>query len=329
MLLRYTKPKRYLVTGGCGFIGSHLVDALIEDGNDVVILDDLSTGKIENAPPKALLIIGDTTNYASVEQAFTGIDGCFHLAAIASVEKSTTDWAKTHTVNITSTVNVFQAASRSKSKTPVVYTSSAAVYGDCATTPITEKIAATPLTAYGVDKLSCDLHGNVAWNVHGVPNIGLRPFNVYGPRQDPHSPYSGVISIFTNRIINGLSVTVYGDGNQVRDFVYVGDAVKAFMTAMKKLQDRNNMKEHDVINLCTGRPTFINHLADTIASISGCRIKKNYEPPRTGDIRISVGDPTQLSSTLGIKLTTTLEEGLSATINSLGMKVHKQEATGA
>src|SRR6202000_85204 len=146
------------------------------------------------------------------------------------------DWVRTHSVNITATVNVFQAASRSQNKVPVVYTSSAAVYGDCQNIPIAETEEKFPLTAYGVDKYACDLHARVGWQVHGVPNIGMRPFNVFGPRQDPGSPYSGVISIFFDRMRQGKPITIFGDGGQMRDFVFVADAVKSFSAAMEKLQ---------------------------------------------------------------------------------------------
>jgi UDP-glucose 4-epimerase len=316
MLLNYKAPKRYLVTGGCGFIGSHLVDALIANKHEVVILDNLSTGKRENAHPNANLIVGDTTDYPTVEAALRGVHGCFHLAAVASVEKSVHEWAKTHTVNITSTVNIFQAASRKENKIPVVYTSSAAVYGDCLNFPISEKEEAKPLTAYGADKLSCDLHARVAWLVHGVRNIGLRPFNVYGPRQDPSSPYSGVISIFTDRLQRGLPITVYGDGEQVRDFVYVTDAVKSFTAAMAYLEDADNASGHDIINLCTGRATSINKLIDTIATVANQALIRNHAPARKGDIRISVGDPSKMAKLLGQKLDVTLLQGLGEMMES-------------
>jgi UDP-glucose 4-epimerase len=303
--------KHYLVTGGCGFIGSHLVDSLIDAGNKVTILDNLSTGKIENANPEAALIIGDTTDYCTVEHALEDVDGCFHLAAIASVERSIVEWANTHMVNATSTVNIFQAASRGKFKIPVVYTSSAAVYGDCPVTPTPESVEAAPLTAYGADKLSCDLHGRVAWLVHAVPNIGMRPFNVYGPRQDPHSPYSGVISIFSERVKNNLPLNIYGDGEQVRDFVYVKDAVRAFMAAMTKLHDNKQFTGHDVINICTGRATTINRLASVIESAAGRIIKRNYSAARKGDIRVSIGDPERLAAQLKLSLNITLSEGFN------------------
>jgi len=308
--------KCYLVTGGCGFIGSHLVDSLINQGHKVLVLDNLSTGKRENLNPKVSLIVGDITDYEAVEKCFLNIDGCFHLAAIASVEKSTIEWAKTHMVNVTGTVNIFQAASRSNPRVPVVYTSSAAVYGDCKIMPISENTDPNPLTAYGVDKYSCDLHGGVAWNVHRVHNIGLRPFNVYGPRQDPLSPYSGVISIFTNNILSGKNIKVFGDGEQVRDFVYVGDAVKAFSAAMDNLQDANLRYGHEEINLCTGIATSINKLIEIIADIYGCKVNRINEGLRMGDIKVSIGDPSNLATRLKVRLDTTLKEGLATMLGN-------------
>lgn len=310
MLLNYRAADRYLVTGGCGFIGSHLVDALIARGHSVVVLDDLSTGKKENLHLHADLIVGDARDPKIVEYAFEDIDGCFHLAAIASVEKSTLDWARTHTVNVTAAVNIFQAASRMKKKVPVVYTSSAAVYGNCRANRISEETGAHPLTAYGVDKLGCDLHAKIAWEIHGVPTLGLRPFNVYGTRQDPSSPYSGVISIFANRLQHGLPITIYGDGEQKRDFVYVADAVKTFITAMEKLKEKQI--NNDIINICTGRGTSINSLAEMIAFLYGRRLQCDHAAERKGDIRYSIGDPSKLLSHLGLALDTTVHAGLIA-----------------
>jgi UDP-glucose 4-epimerase len=296
--------RHYLVTGGCGFIGSHLVDALVEEGHAVTILDDLSTGKRENANPRAKLIVGDTSDYATVEQAMQDVSGVFHLAAVASVERSVNDWAKTHTVNLTSTVNIFQAASRQAKKPPVVYTSSAAIYGK-QDEPITEDILTWPLTAYGVDKLGCDLHARVAWEIHRVPVMGVRPFNIYGPRQDPQSPYSGVISIFADRIQRHLPITIFGDGEQVRDFVYVADTVKVFQAAMRQLRDG-----FDIVNICTGRATSVNDLVDVLEGIIGWAVPQQHQPPRQGDIRTSIGDPTHLVRKLNLTLNTTLEDGL-------------------
>lgn len=297
---------KYLITGGCGFIGSHLADMLVEQGHRVVILDNLSTGKRENAPDSAELIIGDATDYEVIEHACKDVDGCFHLAAVASVEKSVNDWVNTHAVNVTAAVNIFQAASRHPKKLPVIYASSAAIYGNNPDAPLTERSEASPLTAYGADKLSCELHARIAWLVHQVPTIGLRPFNIYGPRQDPHSPYSGVISIFAHRITQGLPINVYGDGEQVRDFVYVADAAGAFAAAMALVSTG-----YDIINLCTGNATSINELTDIIEKISGHSSMRRYMPPRKGDIEVSIGSPEKLRKKLCLTPLTSLEEGVS------------------
>lgn len=299
----------YLITGGCGFIGSHLADALIAHGHSVTILDDLSTGKMENVPEKARVIVGDARDYKTVEKAFIGIDGCFHLAAIASVEKSINHWRDTHTVNATATVNLFQVASRMSRKIPIVYTSSAAVYGDNASVPLSEDAEKNPVTAYGVDKLACDMHARIAWHVHNIPTLGLRPFNIYGPRQDPKSPYSGVISIFSDKIINNQPITIYGSGEQQRDFVYVADAVKVFMAGMRNLN-----RGHNIINVCTGQATSINRVVDILENLYDVHAIRISAPPRKGDILISMGNPKKLAEVLNMKLTTGLIEGLAYTV---------------
>lgn len=265
---------RFLITGGAGFIGSHLTEALLARGDDVLVLDDLSTGKRENVPEGAELMIGDITHHASVIEIMAEVDACFHLAAIASVERSRKDWARTHAVNLSGTIHVFDAAARFPQPKPVVYASSAAVYGDCQELPLAETAPAIPLSAYGADKLGCEQHGLVASQTHGVANTGLRFFNVYGPRQDPSSPYSGVISIFANRIPQDQEIFIYGDGEQTRDFIYVGDVVRHLIAAMERPGNR-----HDVLNVCTGQSVSILELANTIGELSGCPAKPVHEPP--------------------------------------------------
>src|SRR5580658_7797789 len=223
----------YLVTGGAGFIGSHLCDALLARGDKVRVLDDLSTGRRANLPSQAGLIVGDIADPETALAATDGIDGCFHLAAIASVERGINDWLGTNRVNLSGTISIFDAIRRHGTKAPVVYASSAAVYGDCRTIPIPETAECRPLSAYGADKRGCELHAVTATHVHGIPTTGLRFFNVYGPRQDPKSPYSGVISIFCERIRNEMPVDVLGDGAQTRDFVHVSDVVTALMAGMR------------------------------------------------------------------------------------------------
>jgi len=198
----------FLVTGGAGFIGSHLVRALLDEGDTVRVLDDLSSGHRKNVPHQVELMEADITDPAVVESALDGVDGCFHLAAIASVARSHLEWLRTHQVNLTGTINVFDQArpSRRHREVPVVYASTAAIYGNCGSFPIDEESPAVPLSAYGADKHACELHARVAGAIHRVPTIGLRFFNLYGPRQDQLSPYSGVISIFADRLLRGDAV---------------------------------------------------------------------------------------------------------------------------
>ncbi len=294
---------RYLVTGGCGFIGSHLSAALIGAGHGVVVLDDLSTGATANLAPGATLITGDVAEPATVREAMQGVDGCFHLAAIASVERGVQDWLGTHRVNLGGTIAVFDAARAGR--IPVVYASSAAVYGDQAVLPITEEAPRRPLSAYGADKLGCEQHARVGGVVHGVPSCGFRFFNVFGPRQDPRSPYSGVISIFCDRLSRGDAVDVFGDGGQTRDFVYVADVVAALLAGLREASTAA-----PVFNVCTGRPTSVLELARVIAELCGVAADIRHKPPREGEIRHSVGDPTRVQAALGLPTPRGLREGL-------------------
>jgi UDP-glucose 4-epimerase len=296
----------YLVTGGAGFIGSHLVDALLAAGHEVRVVDNLSTGRRENLDPRCELVLGDVSVPRVAHRAMRGVEGCFHLAAIASVERSVTDWAGTHRANQGGTVAVLDAA-RAAGRVPVVYASSAAVYGDQGKDPLSEDAEPRPRTAYGADKLGSELHAAVAFGVHGVPTMGMRFFNVYGPRQDPASPYSGVISIFASRIAARLPVTINGDGLQARDFVYVGDIVAHLMAAMQTLERTPQVK---VLNVCTGRPTSILGLSRVLGALTGQPRRLRFGPARMGDIRVSLGDPTTARATLGIAALTTLEDGL-------------------
>ena len=305
-----TRPNHFLVTGGAGFIGSHLVDALLAQGHVVRVLDDLSSGKRANLDRRAELMEGDVGDTATVRRATLGVDGVFHLAAVASVARANEDWPGTHRTNLGGTVNVFDAA-RANGGPPVVYASSAAVYG--ATEGVAgEDCTPSPLSAYGADKLGSELHARAGAVVHGVPSVGFRFFNVYGPRQDPSSPYSGVISIFTDRLMARSGIMVHGDGRQTRDFVYVADIVAFLLAGMTHAARSPGAL---VLNACTGRETSILELAHAVGGLLQVRPNVGHGPGRAGDIRRSVGAPGKAQAILRLTAQTTLAEGLEATLH--------------
>ena len=303
----------YVVTGGAGFIGSHLTDALLAAGHAVRVVDDLSTGKRENLDPRAELLVGDAADANLVRGALAGAAGVFHLAAVASVARANEDWLGTHRSNLTATIAVLDAA-RAAGGIPVVYASSAAIYGDQGDGRIAETARPRPLSAYGADKLGSELHASVAFGVHGVPTMGFRCFNVYGPRQDPKSPYSGVISIFAEAIAAGRGITVNGDGQQTRDFIFVADIVRHLTAGMQRL---HRAPEASVFNACTGRATSVLGLAQALGAAAGRAPHIAFGPARPGDIRSSLGDPSAAVAALGVAAETALADGLGRTLASL------------
>ena len=295
---------RYLVTGGAGFIGSHLVDALLAGSHLVCVLDDLSTGKLSNLDSRAEMIVGSVLDDPLLGRAIENCDGVFHLAAISSVVKCNQDWAGSHAVNLTGTINVFQAAA--KAHRPVVYASSAAVFGNADELPLTEATPPAPISAYGADKYGGELHAKAGWATHGLSSTGLRFFNVYGPRQDPSSPYSGVISIFADRLRADKGVTVYGDGQQTRDFIYISDIVASLIQAMA-----TSRAEARVFNVCTGNPTSLLELLATLGVVLGIDPHITFADVRVGDIKHSVGSPERIRAELGFETSIDLKTGLA------------------
>lgn len=293
----------FLVTGGCGFIGSHLVDSLVSKGHDVRVLDNLATGSRQHLSKAAELIVGDVTDRNTVDMSMRDVDGCFHLAAVAASRRIDSDWCGSHQVNLAGSINVFDAAR--ERRVPVVYTSSSAVYGDNADTPLREHAALRPMTAYGADKLGNELHARVASLVHGVPTVGLRLFNVYGPGQNPAYPCAGVIPRLMEDILNRRPITIHGNGEQVRDFVYVTDVVRFLERAMARVASQPT-----VFNVCSGRSTSIKQLAHLAMSITGVDVPVTYTGARVGDIRASVGDPARSRDVLGIRTEVLVAEGL-------------------
>ncbi|MBS7812030.1 NAD-dependent epimerase/dehydratase family protein [Roseococcus pinisoli] len=317
-----------LVTGGCGFIGSHLCEALLAQGHEVRVLDDLSTGSLDNLAPGATLVIGSVDNPEDVTRAMVGVDACFHLAAIASVQRGTEAWLATHRTNLTGTITVLEAARVAAAQrgrpVPVVYASSAAIYGAPASVPLGEDAAPGPLSAYGADKLGCELHARVAGAVHGIPTLGLRFFNVFGPRQDPGSPYSGVISIFCERLSRGDGIVIYGDGAQTRDFVFVTDVVAALLAGMGAASTAA-----PVFNVCTGRATSVRKLAQLIAAAAGSRAAIEFRPSRAGDIRHSVGSTLRARAALALPPPMAIEAGLVRVLAWMGSGAPTLVSVGA
>jgi UDP-glucose 4-epimerase len=294
---------RILVTGGCGFIGSHLCEALLDRGDEVRVLDDLSTGRLDNLPDGAELLHGDINRRADLTEALQGMEACIHLAAIASVSRCLADWPGTHRTNLSASITLMDEASRRG--IPVVYASSAAAYGRGNMLPLEEHAATLPLSCYGADKLGCEQHARAAGLTHGLMSAGLRFFNVYGPGQDPGSPYSGVISIFCERLRQGRPIEIHGEGRQTRDFIFVGDVVAALIAALPVASHAA-----PVVNVCTGHATSILQLAQTLAELHGARPLIQHRPPRAGDIEHSVGSPLLARRLLGLGEPRPLAEGL-------------------
>jgi UDP-glucose 4-epimerase len=305
----------YTITGGAGFIGSHLADALLAEGHHVRVVDDFSTGHADNVDSRCEVMRGDVCDPALIRRAMLGAAGCFHLAAIASVARANEDWLGTHRVNLGGTVTVLDAA-RHLGGVPVVYASSAAVYGHAAGVADEETVTA-PITAYGADKRGSELHAAAGTLVHGVPTLGLRFFNVYGPRQDPNSPYSGVISIFAKAVASGQPVTINGDGQQTRDFIFVGDIVRFLLLGMDGLVRRKVGISGSILNACTGRETSVLEMAGLIADLLRADLRTRHGPVRPGDIPRSVGSPARAGRALGVAARTGLREGLAATLAGL------------
>jgi nucleoside-diphosphate-sugar epimerase len=296
----------FLVTGGAGFIGSHITDRLLADGHTVRILDNFSTGKRDNIPdsPSVSIIEGDVADPAMVHSSMRGVDRVFHEAAIASVPETVGNPLGSARVNYLGTLNVLESARQAGVKR-VVFACSAAVYGDLPELPKTEAMPLRPLSPYAVDKLASEHACQVYTQLYGMEAVALRYFNVFGPRQDPGSPYSGVISIFTDCLRNKRQPRIYGDGEQTRDFVYVADVVEANMRAMYTPRAAGQ-----TYNIATGNTITINDLLRTLCRLQDHPFDPVWLPGRDGDIRHSRADIRRAMEELDWRPEVVFEAGL-------------------
>jgi UDP-glucose 4-epimerase len=301
-----TAPARspVLVVGGAGFIGSHTAEALLAEGHQVRVLDDLSTGKRDNLPQREglELVVGDVRDAAMVRRAMRGMRGCIHLAAQVSAVRAVEDPLGSATRNIMGFINVIEAM-REEGVPRLVYASSAAVYGENQNLPLQEEEALQPTNPYGLEKQVDELYAGLYARLHGLNSLGLRYFNVYGPRQDPSSPYSGVISKFMQNLSSGEALTIFGDGHQTRDFVFVGDVARANVLAL-------GSDYTGVCNVATGNRVELLALAQILGGCVGEEAQLQFAPPRKGDIRHSCGSDRRLRRQLGFAPGHSLEDGL-------------------
>ncbi len=304
--------KTALVTGGAGFIGSHLTEELVKRGYQVIILDDLSTGKVENIQPllktKSIEFIqGSVTDLPLLRQLFQDVDYVFHQAALASVSRSIEDPLTTNEVNIKGTLNILQAARENKVR-KVVFASSSSIYGGTPTLPSREDMPSNPLSPYALTKLTGEYYCNIFRQIYGLLTVCLRYFNVYGPRQDPHSQYAAVIPAFIGRSSQNLPPIIFGDGEQSRDLTFIEDVVQANILAVE-----NNAE--GVYNIGSGKSVTINRLAEVILHLMQKHLGPVLEKPRPGDPMHSLADISKAKN-FGYRPKWTLENGLRRTIKA-------------
>src|SRR3984957_6886777 len=301
---------RYLVTGGAGFIGSNIVDELVRCGQEVIVLDDLSSGKEENLAAvrdKINLRIGSITDLAAMQSACAGADYVIHLAARTSVPRSVANPVETNHVNIDGTLNVLVAARDAKVRR-LVFAASSSAYGETPELPKQESMPSAPISPYGVTKLAGELYAQVFGRAYGLENTSLRYFNVFGPRQDPTSQYSGVLSRFMLAALRGESPVIYGDGEQARYFTYIANVVDVTLRACE-----SKASSGLVLNGGTGERISLNQVIRLLEKITGKKILPKYEPPRTGDIKDSQADISLARSVLGYQPQIYFEKGLQLT----------------
>jgi UDP-glucose 4-epimerase len=302
---------KYIVTGGAGFIGSHIVEELTKLQHEVIIFDNLFSGKMENIQPflknkNVTFVQGSIIDLSVLKKIFRGADGIFHEGAIASVPRSIANPLATNEANVTGTLNVLVAACDCGVR-KILFASSSSVYGNTPTLPKHEDMIPNPLSPYAVSKLTGEQYLKVFSEVYGIKTLSLRYFNVFGPRQDPKSEYAAVIPRFITKILRHESPTIYGDGGQTRDFTYVKDVVQANIRAMES-------DVQGVFNVANCKRINLNELANLIMEITGVTVPLVHESPRTGDVRDSLADIRRAQEAFGYAPEYTLKIGLEETI---------------
>jgi UDP-N-acetylglucosamine/UDP-N-acetylgalactosamine 4-epimerase len=305
---------RYLVTGGAGFIGSHLVEYLVNRGEEVVVIDNFSTGKRENLEPfrsSVELVEGTLLDRDLCAQVVRGADYVLHEAAIPSVPRSISDPVASHEANVTATLNLLIAARDARVK-KFVYAASSSAYGDTDELPKHEKMVPRPLSPYAAAKYAGECYCRAFHASYGLPTVALRYFNIFGPRQDPSSQYAAAVAKFISCALSGTAPTIYGDGEQTRDFTYVANAVEANMRACSGDETANG----DVFNVGCGDRISVNRLWELISAATATKAQPKYEARRAGDVRDSLASLEKIERALGYKPVVDLKAGIDLTIAS-------------
>lgn len=304
--------RRILVNGGAGFVGSHTVELLLERGYHVTVFDNFSSGRRDNLPARhrgLRVIQGDILDSAALLRAMKGVDACLHLAAQVSVKASLLNPQLSLDTNVKGFINVLECL-RQRGLPRLVYASSAAVYGDVKQLPVAESAALRPLSPYGLEKVTDEAYAGMYGQLYGTTALGLRYFNIYGPRQMPSSPYSGVITKFTQCFLAGRPPSIFGDGRQTRDFIYVADVAAANLAALESTAIGS-------CNVGTGTRASLLLLARTLAGLTGQRLKPLFADAAAGDIRHSCADVRRARKLLGFAARHDLHSGLQAYLGAL------------
>lgn len=304
----------YLITGGAGFIGSHLADALVQRGDHVRVLDNFTTGKranLQHLDGHCHIVEGDVRDANVVRTAMTGVDYVLHHAAIVSVPQSMIDPITTSHVNVDGTLNILMAAHEQHVKR-IVLASSCAVYGDNNDLPLKEDSTTKPMSPYAASKLNAEIYCQAFCRAYGVPTVCLRYFNIFGPRQDPNGEYAAVIPQFAERMLAARAPIIYGDGHQTRDFVHVSDVVRANLLACERIEAIGQ-----TYNVATGRSVSLLELVAALNHALGTRFAPEFRPARAGDIRHSAGDNRRITTQLGFALEKPFTDRLAETARTM------------